>query len=225
MTSISLDRESLASGHIEKLVAEAERQGLFVRMTPEERRESKRRTLAAYGKDEDVWVFGYGSLMWNPAFHFAESASGRLYGYHRQFCLWTPIGRGSPDNPGLTLALEPGGSCRGILFRIDRDEVDSELDIVWNREMISGAYVPRVVPVHGPVGKVRAVTFVINSAHERYAGRLPMDRIADAIATASGQLGRCCDYLFNTVEHLDELGIGDGPMHKLEKLVRARVAP
>ena len=223
MTSISLSREALKSGHMEELLKEAERRGIFKRTTPEERRESKRRILAQYAPDEDVWVFGYGSLMWNPAFHFAESAPGLLYGYHRQFCLWTPLGRGSPENPGLILGLEAGGSCRGLAYRLDRDAVDEELDIVWNREMIGGAYTPRVVPIRTPAGAVRAVTFVINRRHERYAGRLPLERMAQSIATAHGHLGRCCDYLFNTVTHLDELGITDGPLHDLERLVRERV--
>jgi len=225
MTTISLNRDALASGHMEELLKEAERQGIFKRTTPEERRESRQRILAQYAADEDVWVFGYGSLMWNPAFHYAESAPGHLFGFHRRFCLWTPLGRGSPENPGLILGLEAGGSCRGLLYRLDKGKEEEELSIVWNREMIGGAYTPRVVPVHCPAGVVRAVTFVINRQHERYAGRLPPERIARSIATARGHLGPCCDYLFNTVNHLDALGIKDGPLHALARLVRERTDP
>jgi len=180
---------------------------------------SRRATLDGVDLSAGIWVFGYGSLIWNPAFHFAEQRLGRIFGHHRRFCLWTMLGRGCPERPGLVLGLERGGSCRGVAYRVAPDDVEHELEIVWRREMISGAYRPRLVPVHTAAGTVRAVTFVINHDHERYARLLPEDRVAEAIAGARGYLGPCADYLVNTVDHLAVLGIRDRPLERL----RARV--
>lgn len=203
---------------------EAERQGLFRRMTPDERAQSKREVLSNLPTGEDVWLFGYGSLMWNPIIQYVERRAGHIFGYHRAFCLRTAMGRGTPERPGLTLGLERGGSCRGILFRVAGDIAEDELDFVWNREMISQAYTPHLMNVRTESGVVRAIAFVINSEHIGYAGKLTIAETADAIATAHGRLGRCSEYLENTVLHLDDLGIADGPMHRLLLQVRARMA-
>jgi cation transport protein ChaC len=117
------------------------------------------------------------------------------------------------------LGLERGGSCRGVAYRVAPEAAREELEIVWRREMVSGAYVPRWLTAHAKEGPVRAIGFVINHAHERYARYLPDDRVAEVIATAHGRLGPCADYLVNTVDHLAELGIHDAPLERL----RARV--
>ncbi|MEM7026545.1 MAG: gamma-glutamylcyclotransferase, partial [Pseudomonadota bacterium] len=140
----------------------------------------------------------------------------------RRFFRWTPLGRGCTERPGLTLAQEWGGACRGVVFRVAPEAVLEEFEIVWRREMISGAYVPRWVKVRTEKGVVRAVTFVINHAHVRYAGILPDDQVADTIAHASGFLGPCADYLINTVDHLAELGIHDRPLERLRNRVVAQ---
>ena len=171
-----------------------------------------------------VWVFGYGSLIWNPAFHFTDRVVGTVYGFHRRFCLWTHLGRGCPERPGLVLGLERGGSCRGVAYHIAPAAAMEELDIVWRREMISDAYVPRWVAVRTPMATVRAITFTINHAHERYARDLSDDEAAAAIAGASGFLGPCADYLINTVDHLAELGIHDRPLERLRNRVLAQAA-
>ena len=162
--------------------------------------------------------------MWNPIIHHVERCAGHIFGYHRAFCLRTGMGRGTPERPGLTLGLERGGTCRGILFRVAGDIAEDELDFVWNREMISQAYTPRLMNAHTTNGVVRAIAFVINPKHIGYAGKLTLKETADAIATAHGRLGRCSEYLENTVLHLDDLGITDGPMHRLLLEVRARMA-
>ena len=161
--------------------------------------------------------------MWNPIIHYVERRSGQIFGFHRAFCLRTSMGRGTLEFPGLTLGLDRGGSCRGILFRVAADVAEHELDFVWGREMLSRAYVPRLMNAHLGDGDVRAIAFVINRDHNGYAGNLTIKETADAIATAHGRLGRCSEYLENTVLHLDELGIDDGPMHRLLGLVRARM--
>ncbi len=220
---MNVKREEILDGRMEAFLVEAERQGIFKRMTPEDREISKQKTLSLLPPGKDVWLFGYGSLMWNPTIHYVERRAAKLYGYHRQFCLWTHMGRGTPEQPGLMLGLQSGGSCNGIAYRVEADIADHELSVVWNREMVSGAYVPKIVQIRTNGAPVNAIAFVINQNHDRYAGRLPDETIVDAIAKAEGPIGRCCNYLFNTVENLDELGIGDGPMHSLCRAVRKRL--
>jgi cation transport protein ChaC len=221
---MGLTREDLSEGRLEALIAELAPQGYYKFLSAEERRESLRKMLSRCGPADDVWLFGYGSLMWNPAIEYAERACAFLRGYHRRFALWTPLGRGTPDRPGLTLALERGGSCHGIAFRIEAAKVQMELGIVWSREMLSGAYHPRWVKLETAKGPIEAITFVINPTHERYAGRLPADRVAETLASAEGRLGTCREYLENTVAHLSEVGIEDSHMAQLLALVR-RLAP
>lgn len=213
-------RDCIRDGLFEEIGREAERLGLLRRCTDEERAESRVRMLEGVGAHEDVWIFGYGSLMWNPAFHYAERRAGMIRGWHRSFCLWTPMGRGTPDNPGLVLGLDRGGSCKGIAYRIAARDRETELALLWQREMVADGYNPRWVTVRGEAGDVRAITWVINPRGDRYAGKLPMETLAKTLATASGRLGSSRDYLENTVAHLDELGIGERPLHKIRDRVR-----
>lgn len=215
---MALTREQIESGLIEEQIKEAERRGLTTRLPPEQRQASKRAVLREFGDDE-IWLFGYGSLMWNPCIDFLDRQSALLHGYHRSFCLRTPTGRGTPECPGLMLALKPGGACRGIAYRIDPGKADTELDVVWNREMVSGAYVARMVRIRTPWGPRRAATFVVNRDHSRYVPHIEPDEAAAMIARAEGWLGSCAEYLYSTVDHLDELGLRDGPMHALRRRV------
>jgi cation transport protein ChaC len=215
-------REDFCEEWIEALTAKAKHLGNYPMLTKEEREASRQTFLRAIAPGEDVWVFGYGSLMWNPALHVEESRAGRIYGHHRVFCLNMLMGRGSPECPGLMLALDRGGSCHGMAHRVAASNVDQELRILWMREMLGGTYVPRWVAVRTASGAVRAITFIANQRHPRYAGKLPPDSIAERIAQAQGDLGTNRYYLFRLTEHLDELGIVDGPMHRLAADVRAR---
>jgi cation transport protein ChaC len=216
-----LTRARIRDGNVRKMIADL---GITMRLlSDDELAASRAAILAGADLSGGVWLFGYGSLIWNPAFHFTDRLTGTVFGRHRRFCLWTHLGRGCPDRPGLVLGLERGGSCRGVAFHIAPDAVEEELTIVWRREMLSGAYVPRWVHVHTALGDVRAITFVINHAHERYARLLPDDRVAEVIATAEGFLGPCADYLINTVDHLAALGIHDRPLERLRAQVLARI--
>lgn len=214
-----LSRDSIKSGLVHEMMAEAKRKGLIEPWTDEQRLESRRKTIANR-PSKDVWVFAYGSLMWNPAFHFEHSVRCRLYGYHRAFCLWTPIGRGSPDNPGLILGLEKGGSCNGMAFKVHDDKVEEELDVVWTREMPTGSYLPTWVKLITEDGPVHAIAFVINPHQPRYACKLSVEQAATSIATATGYLGSSYEYLENTVTALESLGVGDRKLHQI--LGRAR---
>src|ERR671919_396173 len=164
-----LTRESIRSGAVRKIAAD---HGLIRMLSEEELAASLGGMVEGADLSTGVWVFGYGSLIWNPAFHFTDRVVGTVYGFHRRFCLWTHLGRGCPERPGLVLGLERGGSCRGAVFHIAPEVVEEELAIVWRREMISGAYVPRWVDVHTALGTVPAITFVINQAHERLRARV-----------------------------------------------------
>lgn len=213
-----ITRERLLSGqHLAAIRARATPD--FPVRSDQELEASLDETLAEAPAGQDVWVFGYGSLMWNPAFLFAEQRIGTVRGFHRRFCLWLSRGRGSPDCPGLMLALDRGGACRGMAFRIPAEEVRTELLLVWRREMLSGAYGARWVPVATEAGPVRAVTFVVNTAHKRYSGRLSETETAERIRIASGELGSCLDYFDRTVAALEAFGIRDAALERLGKAV------
>jgi glutathione-specific gamma-glutamylcyclotransferase len=178
--------------------------------------------LARQPPVEDVWLFGYGSLMWNPALHFVERRGGTVRGWHRRYCLWLHVGRGSPDNPGLMLALDRGGSCAGVLFRIAAAEARNELLLAWRREMFTDAYNSRWVTVQTASGPVRAVTFVANRLYDRYAGPLDEHEIAARLASAAGTLGTCREYLNETVAALHAIGLHDHVLERLQRLVAKR---
>ncbi len=212
-----LTREVILSGALRDYIR-ANNPGMPV-WSDEQLEASWREALAARpDPGGDVWVFGYGSLIWNPAIHYVERRVARLYGYHRRFCLWTHLGRGTPDRPGLMLGLEPGGSCVGMAFRIAAAAVAEEIEIVWRREMFGGAYRARWVRLSTANGPVDAITFLINPAHPRYADRPPEAETVAALAHAEGPLGTTRAYLDNTLAHLAEYGIRDRPLARLQRL-------
>jgi cation transport protein ChaC len=193
-------------------------------LTEEERAESLAATLAHPRARRPVWVFAYGSLIWKPDFPFAERRIGTVHGYHRQFCLRVKRFRGSPEAPGLVLGLEPGGVCRGVVYRLAEEEREAALKRIWARELLTGAYVPRWVDVHTDSGTERAIAFTINRAHERYTGRLSEAEVTEALAQACGHVGSCAEYLMETVAHLEELGIRDGRLWRLQHKVADLIA-
>jgi cation transport protein ChaC len=216
-----LKREELSSDRIDQIVADARAAGYDFFLSSEEREASLKEALLRYPPGEEAWVFAYGSLMWNPAIEFAESHACRVEGWRRSFCFWVPLGRGTPELPGLMLALEDGGECEGIAYRLAPDQVHSELALLWNREMLAGVYQPRWVATELRDGRtVTAVTFVVDPTHCQYCGDLPIERAAHHIAFAEGRRGACRDYLANTAAHARALGIHDA---YIEELV-ARVA-
>ena len=216
-----LRREDFTPARIRRLAEAAMARGAPPLKSEEARRASLKSIRESVAPGTDAWVFGYGSLMWNPAIHIAESKKAHVRGYHRMFCLTLHAGRGMPEKPGLMLGIDRGGSCTGVAHRIEAEKVESELSILWMREMVSGAYEPRWVnaDIEGK-GKTKVLTFVINRYHPRYEGTLVEDDAARRIAAAQGILGTNRDYLYRTVKHLAELGIEDGPMHSLEAKVR-----
>lgn len=212
-----LTRDSILSGKIHDIV-KAEDSSMRL-LTEEERRESLLSMFSDRKINQDVWIFGYGSLIWNPAIHFERKDIMTIYGFHRKFCLKTYLGRGNKEAPGLVLGLDHGGSCRGIAFKIPAKIAAHELEIIWRREMLSGSYIPRWL--NGKINgiSVKALGFVVNKQEDRYVGDLTDVETATLISKANGFLGTCADYLINTSEHLEDLGIPDKKLSHLVKLL------
>jgi glutathione-specific gamma-glutamylcyclotransferase len=221
MTNHVLTRALLEAGGIDALVARGA-PGLQL-LTESERAESLRQTLAARPPGEAAWLFGYGSLIWNPTILTVERRTAYIEGWHRAFCLSTQVGRGSLDNPGLVLGLDTGGSCTGVAFRLAEDSLASELALLWRREMLAGSYVPRWVDVLDEQG-VRfgtAIAFTINHEADQYEGNLGREAIIQRLATASGELGSAADYLYHTCHGLRAEGIPDPELERLAVSVEA----
>jgi len=221
--TITITREGLRDGSLIRAARRRAPPGTTL-LTDAEIEASLDETLASLPPGEDAWLFGYGSLMWNPAIRFAERLPARVRGWHRRYCLWLPIGRGTPDNPGLMLALDRGGRCAGVAFRIRAAEARAELLLVWRREMFTGAYAARWVRAETGQGAVRAVTFIANRRHPRYAGRLDEAEIAARIAVAAGPLGSCATYLCETIAALDALGLNDRGLERLQRRIGPRAS-
>ncbi len=182
-------------------------------------------TLAKHDLATDLHVFGYGSLIWNPAIDYAAKIPALLRGYHRRFCLKMFQGRGSPETPGLMLALDHGGACKGVAFRIAAPKIREELSLLWQREMFGGAYDARWVSLTTQNGPIRAVTFVINRKHPRYLPELSDEQTAAMIATGCGDLGTCREYLENTITHLAALGVRDVGLERIARFLPASALP
>ena len=167
----------------------------------------------------DIWVFGYGSLMWRPGFAHRAAAPALLRGYHRAFCVTSYRHRGTRARPGLVLGLDRGGSCRGRAYRVAAAEAPAVLDYLDERELIDYPYRRARVPIQAAGHRVTAITYLVDFGHAQYVGGLAPERTAEIIRAARGISGSNPDYLRDLVAHLDELGIPDGPLHALARLV------
>jgi cation transport protein ChaC len=170
-----------------------------------------------------LWVFGYGSLMWQPDFPVAEARVARVTGWHRSFCMWSIHHRGTVAAPGLVLALDaaPGGVCDGLALRVAPGAEGETLAMLRERELVSSAYLETVLPVgFADGGAAQALAYVIDPAHPQHTGPLALEDQARIIAGASGGRGPNRDYLWATVAHLTELGIDDPDLRWLAARVR-----
>ncbi len=184
-----------------------------------------RRTLAE-APPGDLWMFGYGSLLWKPAFDLTESRMATVRGWHRSFCIKVARFRGTRDLNGLMMALDRGGQCRGMIFRIPAAEAEAVLHVLFRRELVVNppGTPPRWLPARMDDGPVRALGFVVDRQSSFYAGRLPPEAVADVLSRAAGHWGSCAEYLHNTVVHLEELGIHDRNLWRLQTLVADLIA-
>lgn len=193
-------------------------------LTDEELTPGLDRILASRSKsDGTLWVFGYGSLLWSPEFAVAERRIGTVRGYRRRFCLLQRRFRGTPERPGVVLALDRGGSCKGVAFRLSGSDPHVTLMPVWRREMKGKGYEARWVTVETAEGPVSALTFVVDRASDRYTGSLDEPAIADLIASGCGHLGPSAEYLLHTVSACVDLGIRDPHLWSLQALVAERL--
>lgn len=168
-----------------------------------------------------LWVFGYGSLIWDPGFPVAERRIGRVTGWHRSFCMRSIHHRGTVEAPGLVLALDraEGALCQGVAFRVAPGAEGATLDALRERELVSSAYLELTLPVETGEGPVEALTYVIDPDHVQYC-RLELVEQARIIARAQGGRGANRDYLWSTAAHLAELGISDPDLEWLAEEVR-----
>lgn len=173
----------------------------------------------------DLWVFGYGSLMWRPGFAYEEAVPAVLQGAHRALCLYSVVHRGTPSRPGLVLGLDVGGNCRGIAFRVCARDERRVRDYLRRREQVTNVYRAALKRVELPgraETSVRALCFVVDRCHPQYAGRLPIEVQAWLVRRGQGRSGANIDYVVNTVRHLVEMGIEDRPLLRLMTLLGGR---
>lgn len=172
---------------------------------------------------QPLWIFGYGSLMWQPGFAYDERQIASLSGYARSFCMRSIHHRGTPENPGLVLALDTAeaDSCTGLALRVRSGDEVQTLNYLRERELISSAYYEDNVQIALNDGrKVLATTFIVDRAHVQYCSGLTLEHQAEIIANAVGGRGPNTEYLHNTSQHLQDLGIHDPDLEWLSKRVR-----
>src|SRR5688572_18981664 len=170
----------------------------------------------------DLWVFGYGSLMWSPCFDYTRKSPGRAHGYHRALCILSTRYRGTQRKPGLVMGLCRGGSCWGVAYRIDAARLRRALERLWYREMSRRVYKPRLIPVRLASGReVKALAFIADPAHPSYVRELDLHGRARLVAQGIGVRGPCIDYIRNTLDHMHEVGVRDP---HLERILHAAMA-
>lgn len=169
----------------------------------------------------DFWVFGYGSLMWNPGFPYTERAPARIYGFHRCLCVVSTNYRGTDENPGLVLGLDRGGSAVGRAFHVAKENVNNVLEYLEEREQITKVYCPHFAKTRLNDGRiVNAYTFIARHDHAQYAGPMSRQKCAAMVAKGVGERGSSLEYLANTVEHLDQLGIKGTELHRVLEMAK-----
>ncbi|CCF21151.1 putative cation transport protein chaC-related [Pseudorhizobium banfieldiae] len=169
---------------------------------------------------DEFWVFGYGSLMWNPGFPFEEKAEAHIFGYRRSLCVRSHVHRGTPERPGLVLGLDRGGSCRGMAFRVRSEERAEVLAYLRARELVTHVYKERFLPAMlGDRRQVRALGYVVDRQHAQYAGVLDAREAAEIVRSAVGKSGPNPAYVLNTVSHLREMGIRDHWLEGVSRIV------
>ncbi|MHB9834565.1 gamma-glutamylcyclotransferase [Paraburkholderia terrae] len=175
---------------------------------------------------EDIWLFAYGSLLWNRPFEVEEQVAAVLHGWHRAFCIRLTRFRGTPDQPGLMMSLVPGGSCRGALYRVAGHRVLADLRTLWRREMTvkPPTSPPRWVTAKAEQAAVRAIAFTADRKGRNFVAGLTDEEIASVLYKAVGHWGSGAEYLMQTVDHLERLGIRDANLWRLQRLVAHRLA-
>ncbi len=203
--SSSLDALIAASGNSFRVLSNEERQATLDA------------AMADWQPGQDIWVYGYGSLVWRPEFPFVERRPAILHGFHRALCLWSRVNRGTPDRPGLVFGLDIGGSCRGMVYRVAADQVPDTVQELWRREMPSGAYIPKWLRCATGQGSIMALVFTMDRSKDAYVRGLTRDQLVTVIRQAHGTYGPCAEYVLETDRALKAVGIHD---RRLDTIVR-----
>ena len=178
------------------------------------------RVRREWGGQHALWVFGYASLIWRPEFEAQERRDAVVHGWHRALRMRSRVNRGTPEQPGLVFALLPGGSCRGVVYRLSPDRAHDELDRLWAREMPTGVYDPRWLPCRTHQGPVRALAFTLSPRSEACLPALPDAQMLHLLRHARGRYGTTLDFLSETAEALAAQGVRDREIERLMRLVR-----
>ena len=181
--------------------------------------------LLAEHNPDDLWIFAYGSLIWKPEFEHVEHCRATATGWHRSFCMKITRWRGTPAQPGLMMGLDRGGSCQGVAYRLPAEDRFGQLGRLVRREMSvkPATNTPRWIRIRRSKGQLRALAMTVNPKGSAYIGRLPPEEVARMLAVAAGHLGSGAEYLFQTVKHLDEYGIRDAYLWRLQELVAREI--
>jgi cation transport protein ChaC len=182
------------------------------------------RAIEQWGGHQDLWLFGYGSLIWKPEFDFTERRPARVHGWHRALKMWSRINRGTPANPGLVFGLLSGGCCQGIAFRIPQRDGLETLGRLWLREMVTGVYDPRWLDCTTSHGTVKALAFTLSRRSPNFTGELDDARYRAIFASATGRYGTSIDYARQTLLELKRHNIHDAALARLVRLAEAQEA-
>lgn len=176
------------------------------------------KVLREWGGHEDLWIFGYASLIWKPDFDFIERLPAKVHGWHRALKMWSRINRGTPECPGLVFGMLPGGSCQGMVFRIPKKRAEETMTVLWAREMPTGVYDPKWLPCTTPHGPVKALAFTLSRRSPNHTGILTEAQYRQIFAESRGRYGTTLEYARLTYEELKRHNIRDKALEKLLKL-------
>jgi glutathione-specific gamma-glutamylcyclotransferase len=176
--------------------------------------------LREWGGQEDLWIFGYGSLIWRPDFDFEEQRPARVHGWHRALKMWSRINRGTPERPGLVFGLLSGGCCKGMVFRVPQCDGAGTLTRLWSREMATAVYDPRWLVAHTPQGPVRSLAFTLSRNSPSHTGELTEEEYRAIFSQATGIYGTTHDYAHRTLEGLRRHDIRDRNLERLLKQIQ-----
>ena len=213
---IKLTKENISKGQLGDKIKSIS--GSDKVLTTKELLNARRNIIPDKGIGEDIYIFAYGSLLWNPTVDYEEECLAKIYGFHRSFCMKTNLGRGSYKKPGLMLGLDRGGSCRGSALKLKKSEAIKNIDILFRREMVTGAYKPKLLKTILEDGrKVMSLAFTVDKKHKNYFQNKAIRTKATMISNAHGFLGTCEEYFSNTLQSLSELNIVDREMIAISK--------
>jgi len=179
--------------------------------------------LVQWGGESDLWIFGYASLIWRPEFESSEERFATLHGYHRALKMWSHVNRGTPALPGLVFGLLPGGSCRGVAYRLPKDQVPGALGDLWEREMPDSVYDPKWLRCRTAQGDIKALAFTLSRRSPSHTGALSEAQYQQIFSSASGRYGTTHDYARLTYDKLRMLGIDDQALGRLLRLVNRQI--